>query len=557
LNKYLQSIIHNFYNKPNKTFCYLIRNGVDIPITWNRLHHTSAEYTSIYKSFNIKQSSIVLIFLPHSEHLYGVFLGAMFGGLVPSFMPCISRKQNKLVFWKSHQELFEKIKPAAVVTNKETLDEMRLNSINLEDIYTIVIDDVTISDKEYGKNFTYPLDTQIALLQHSSGTTGLKKGVMLSYEAIVRQVESYAQSIKLSKDDLIISWLPLYHDMGFITCFISPLYFSTTFVHLDPFEWVGQPELIFKYISKYSGTRCWLPNFSFDHLSQVCQDVAQKYDLSSIRSLINCSEFCSPSTFDRFLDNFQVAGIKMESLQCCYAMAESVFAVTQTQIGKVPKRVLVRSSSLKLGAKVEVMDNFDDQDSRSLIEVGKPVAGVDLLIVNDKKCNLDNAVVGEIAIKAEFLFSGYNNLPELTAKKLVNGVYYSGDLGFIYNNSLYVLGRIDDLIIINGRNIYATEIEQCVSVVENIRDGRVVALGKFYEAVGSMRLYIVIESDVTDLDKILKIKKSAKEVVHSTFNVIPANIYVTSKRWVIKTTSGKISREKNLIQLDDLIREGE
>ena len=169
------------------------------------------------------------------------------------------------------------------------------------------------------------------LLQHSSGTTGLQKPVLLSHLAVLRHVDIYAKTIGLCERDKIVSWLPLYHDMGLIAAFHLPLACGVPTVILDPFEWVLVPSLLLEVVSKERGTISWLPNFAFNMMSdKIRDDELVGIDLGSWRMVINCSEPVRFESHTRFLDRFMACGLKPLALSSCYAMAETTFAVTQT-----------------------------------------------------------------------------------------------------------------------------------------------------------------------------------------------------------------------------------
>src|SRR6185312_4955618 len=193
--------------------------------------------------------------------------------------------------------------------------------------------------------------------------------------------------------DVIVSWLPLYHDMGLIACCVMPAILGVPVVHIDPFYWVARPRSLF--------------------------------------------------------DAFAAPGMRDAALQCCYAMAETVFAVTQTTPGAAPRRIRVASDSVARGQTPRLVDSGGVE----LIETGAPLDGVTITIRDDAGNTLPEGAVGEIAISAPFLFAGYDRDSARTAERLIGGVYFSRDLGFLRDGHLFVLGRADDLIIVNGRNL--------------------------------------------------------------------------------------------------------
>ena len=387
---------------------------------------------------------------------------------------------------------------------------------------------------------TLPPGDAMALLQHSSGTTGLKKGVALTYDAILAQIESYATALRLGADDVVVSWLPLYHDMGLIACLVAPAFAGTTIVQIDTFAWLARPTLLFEAIMAYRGTLVWLPNFAFEHLTRVAGRRAAEFDLSRVRAFIDCSEPCRAASFDRFLAAFAAAGIRPDQLQCCYAMAETVFAVTQTELGTAPRRLRVDASRLGFGDRLVLAE----QDGTELLESGMPVAGVDATIYDRERRPLGEGVVGEIGIRAPFLFAGYRGDAARSATRLADGTYFSGDLGLLRHGHLYVLGRADDAIVVNGRNLYAHEIEAVLGGIDGLKPGRSFAVGHFDERIGSETLVLICERSSNDADDDM-VARIAETIV-SVFEVTPRHVRLVPEGWLVKTTSGKISRHENL-----------
>jgi acyl-CoA synthetase (AMP-forming)/AMP-acid ligase II len=532
MNPYLFKLLRHF-EEPDRIFSTIIQGERSTTIRWGDLAASARMFLHAYHDRRLRQGDIVLIFLRHVPELYGSFFGAMLGGFVPSFMPCTSPRQDPALYWSSHRTLLERIAPALIVADRQTLDEMAANG--LEPPATLAIEEVRSGSAAW----CVPTADRIGLLQHSSGTTGLKKGVALSYEAIAAQATTYAAAIGLRKQDVIASWLPLYHDMGLIACLIVPAFAAVPIVHLDPFEWAAQPGRLFDAICRHRATLCWLPNFAFDHLAAVTGRRAANYDISSVRAFINCSEPCKPASFDRFMASF---GVRAEALQCCYAMAETVFAATQTRIGEVPRRIRVRQVSLERGRRIEF-----DPAGIELVESGSSLPGVQLAIQDEGGELLPEGYLGEVVIRCPFLFSGYNQLPEKTAEQLVDGAYRTRDLGFLHDGRIYVLGRIDDLLIVNGRNLYAHEVEAIVSRIEGIKPGRSAAVAQFDDRLGTQGLVIIAERTGTHED--VTVKREVSSMIFSILNVMPRAIHLVDPGWLVKTTSGKVSREGNLRKL--------
>ncbi len=538
MNRYLSQIITQFEHRKNDVFCEFVTATGDVTLTWGDLE-TRCRQTICSLDKASGERGVALIFLPHCEDIFPVFLGAMLGGYIPSFMPCPSPRQNPALYWQSHQTLIDTIKPTVIVTNHDMQTQMEAAGLNTTQTAMVAVEDF---ETDLGDFCDSPEDA-IAFLQHSSGTTGLKKGVMLSYDAITEHSLAYGKSLKLTDDDVIVSWLPTYHDMGLIACFITPSFHGIKTVQLSAFDWINRPQNLFKLIEKHRGTLCWLPNFAFEHLTNTLAKYAKKFDLSGMRAFINCSEPCKSASFEKFADAFSLSGVTPNQLQCCYAMAETVFGVTQTNLGEAPRKIFVKPESLNRGDNIQLRSQGDS--SQSLISTGTCVDGISITIRDEDGVALSDDTIGEITISGKYLFSGYNKDTERTAKALQNGQYKTNDLGFIHQQELYVLGRIDDLIIINGRNIYAHQVEALIANIPGLKPGRSVAISQFDDRVGSEVMVVLAETDSSAVIDEDSIRQSIVQILQSELDIVPQHIEFMTAGELIKTSNGKISRSEN------------
>jgi acyl-CoA synthetase (AMP-forming)/AMP-acid ligase II len=524
---------------PSASFCTFISGPEVEHITFDQLYRRSCAYAQHYAGMGIKPNDLILIILKHTPHLFYAYLGAMIAGAIPSYLPFPSPKQRADLYWEDHDTLFRRIQPRLVVTYKENLAAANeaLPGFNIPTLVAgedLVLAQPHIEDTFPG--FACSAD-DVACLQHSSGTTSLKKGVMLTHRMILDHVTAYNESIGFGESDSIASWLPLYHDMGFIACFMGSLISGTHLVALDPFEWVMRPRTLLDAIQRYRSTFCWLPNFAFSHIANAVP-AAERWDLSSIRAFINCSEPCKGKTFDRFAERFAESGITAEKLQICYAMAENVFGVTQTPLGLRVDEVAAEANAFSLEEVVPT-----DRDGIRLMSCGPPIAGVEVEIRDESGKCIPDGHIGEICVRGPFLFSGYYKLPEKTAEKLRDGWYYTGDMGFLVDGELFVTGRKDDMLIVAGRNYYAHEIEALVNALPEIVPGRNVAIG-VEDPLTDATAVVVLAECVAGTDSEETGRALRREVVEKLGLAIHAFVPLSSGR-LVKTTSGKISRSKN------------
>ena len=398
----------------------------------------------------------------------------------------------------------------------------------------------------------------LACIQHSAGTTGLQKGVALTHAAVLRQIGYLAEALKLDPDsDRIYSWLPLYHDMGLIACFMLPLACHVPLVMQSPLDWVMHPETMLQIVSDCRCTLAWLPNFAFQFLARrTPRQQRSEYDLSSLRLLINCSEPVRGSSIKEFQQAF---GVKPSVLQSSYAMAENVFAVTQSDIGSTPSSIQADAQAFR-GAHRIVSVREGTAGALSFTSSGQLLPNQQIRIVSDAGGTLGDDSVGEIAIQGDCLFSGYYNRPDLTAAAVHNGWYHTGDLGFVHAGEVYVVGRKKDLLIIGGENIYPQDIEEIVAAHPAIHDGRAVAVGVYNPDLGTEDVVVVAEVESQGLlEHADELERELRSRIVGALGIAVRTILLKPPKWIVKSTAGKTARSatraKLLQEHPDLDRE--
>ncbi len=519
---------------PDQVFCYFVKNGVETPITWKQLWDRAQVYALLYEHQKVRRNSVIVIMLHHSDHLYYSFVGAMMYGAVPSFMPYPTPKQDLGLFWEQHHILFTRIEVGGLLTYREIAG-------NIGDIGSaamMLLEDINLAAPVvYERAPAQAAD--IALLQHSSGTTGVKKGVMLSHGAILAQADAYAPTIALDRSATIASWLPLYHDMGLIACFILPIVIGVPIVHLDPFEWVGAPLALLDKTQEHRATHIWLPNFAFNHLAMNRRG-EKKWDLSSLRVVSNCSEPCKIESMDKFSRTFADCSLRPDAAQVCYAMAETVFAASQTSVGRPLKSYTLSRSRL---AEQIVAPPESDADRQSVASCGETIPSMRVKVVDNEGSTLSDGLVGEICLTGPSLYSGYYHLPEITAQKFRDGWHHTGDMGFVHDGEIYVTGRKDDLLIVRGRNYYAHDIEASMSATDGVHPGRVVSFAMHNEMIGTAEVICLAELRPGAEEPI--VRRELRANVERDVGVVVGKIVFVPSGSLIKTTSGKISRKDN------------
>lgn len=519
---------------PSRPFCIMCEDGGDEIFTTAAVMDSAGRVQALMKARGVGSGDVVALMLDRQIDVMTAFVGVSLLGAIPTVMPLNTQKQNPETFWSSHAKLFARTGVRAVVTTTAGLKSIHeWMAVNANQLGFLVFDHAECDALDPDKTITDVERDDIVLLQHSSGTTGLKKGVALSHGAVMEQIASYVDTIGLTKHDKIATWLPLYHDMGLLSSFIMPAVVGSPIVAIDPFRWVMDPHSIFAMIHDHECNFAWFPNFAFEHLVRTDRG-GEVFNLSGMKAFISCSEPCKRETFERFQAAFARHGVRADQLQACYAMAETVFAVTQTELSTPVRPAPKDMASLPDGFTIA-----------NTVSVGRPIPGMQIRILDAEFNDMPDGRCGQIAVKAPYLFSAYYKLPDETEAAFVDGWYLTGDIGVMADGELFIVGRIKDVIVVNGKNIVAHEVEADVSRIPGVKPGRAVAFGVYSDRVASEELVIVAERADQSTDRDRAISSDIRECVMTSCGIYPAKVRLVDPGWLIKTTSGKISRSDN------------
>ncbi|HUI62634.1 MAG TPA: AMP-binding protein [Steroidobacteraceae bacterium] len=524
---------------------------------WGELMRSASQISRRLRDGGVRRGEVCAVIIRHHPSFYPVYLGICGAGALPAVLAYPSARLHPEKFREGLHGMSQRSGLDHILTEHDLTDTL---------LPLVGGDGSTIRD------LLYPLDwlesggtdggiddhppaapSDPCLLQHSSGTTGLQKPVVLSHAAVLRHLRRYARAIRLRDDDRIVSWLPLYHDMGLIAAFYLALVQRVPLVQLSPIEWVSFPALLLRQISAERGTLCWLPNFALSLMAdRVRDDDLEGVRLDSLRMLINCSEPVRAESQEKFHHRFGRIGLRREALAACYAMAETTFAVTQTAPGREPAVLTVDRGQL---AKGNVVAPADPASARVCVSSGTTIEGCKVRIVDEQRGDLPPDRLGEIAIASASMFDGYRNYPEKTAQVLADGWYYSGDLGFIHDGQCFVLGRKKDVIIVAGNNVYPEDVEDAVGKVAGVVPGRVVAFAADDSANGTESIAVIAETAI-DETPARKALRTAILTAAMAIDVTVSRLYLVPPRWMIKSSSGKPARAANRSRVTDEMARG-
>ncbi len=533
---------------PERIAIYLQQAGRDdVPISFHQLMCGAVAYARTYAREGLQSGEVVVLILQHGEDLIYAFWGAILHGAIPSIMPFLTEKLSPERYRADLTALVSVTRPAGIVTYPEFETEVH-SALNADSSVRIVVTTDRLEpqanpDFEALSGFQRQ-PTDIVLLQHSSGTTGLQKGVALAHQAVFNQLNAYSAALSLSAEDVVVSWLPLYHDMGLIAGFLMPILSGITLVLSSPFDWVRAPYKLMHSVTKYKGTLSWLPNFAYNFCAQKIRERnLEGVDLSTWRAIINCSEPVRWESHQAFYEKFKAYGLRLETLQASYAMAENVFGVTQSNLTRPPLVEEIDREAFMVERVAKVP--FDGRPAMKMMSSGKPLSNTRVRVVNEKGEELSERVIGELVLQSDCMLTEYYNRPDATEKALIGGWYYTGDYGYVSQGEVFVSGRKKDMIIVGGKNVYPQDLESLTYEVPGVHAGRSVAFGMFDEEEGTEEVVIIAEVDSEDEAERQKVADAIRLHVTKNSAIALRHVKVVGPKWIVKTSSGKTARSAN------------
>ncbi|WP_156754722.1 fatty acyl-AMP ligase [Actinokineospora pegani] len=397
-------------------------------------------------------------------------------------------------------------------------------------------------------------EDQPALLQLTSGSTAEPKAVRIQHGNLYANLTSMAAASALdTENDIMVSWLPLFHDMGMVGFLTVPMAVGMELVKVTPVEFLRGPLVWAELISRHRGTITAAPNFAYALLGRRLsqEDDAGKYDLSSLRLALNGAEPIDEKAVEAFQTAGARFGMRPECVFPAYGMAETTLAVSFPPLLSGLRLDVVDADELESGQRA-----VPAAEGRSFALLGKPLAGIEARIVSQSDGSTrGEREVGEIQLRGEAVTPGYLTVDGPVSTLDPEGWLATGDIGYTVDGELVICGRAKDVIILAGRNIYPTDIERAAATVPGVRAGNAVAV-RLAAGTRRERFAVVVESKHAgedDQDK--RIRKDVAARVFEAVNARPSSVVVLPPGTLPKTPSGKLRRAAAGEQLAARIRE--
>jgi acyl-CoA synthetase (AMP-forming)/AMP-acid ligase II len=522
-------------------------DGREEVVTTRQLYDRALGIGGALQSMGIGPGDVVILVLRHSRELMDIFWALLAIGAVPAIFPYLTEKIDPEAYRRQARLLISSAGATMVITFSQFETELRGLTAD-SDCRVVTVDDISgTAEAEPPSRFGHTTGNEVALLQYSSGTTGLQKGVVHTHRHMLGSVLGVQNAFGVRDDDVVVSWLPLFHDLGLIGGFFMPLLTGIPAVIMSPFYWLRNPKSLFELIHRHRGTISLMPNFALNHsVRSVRKRDTEDLDLSCWRVLLNAAEPVRLDSLRSFAERFGPSGYDPSAMMVGYGTTECTGPVTISPAGKGPEADWVDLEALQTTG--YAMPSTDRAPGATpIVSCGRPLPGWEVEIVDEAGNGLDERHVGEVIVRGPLLFDEYHRSPELTARAFRNGWFRPGDLGYRSDGRLYICGRIKDVIVTGGRNIHPEDVEEIANRVDGIYPGRAVAFGVHNELTGTEGVVIVCELRHRYTgDKTIEIERELRGRLVAEMETTLVDLHLLDEKgWVIKTTNGKIARSAN------------
>lgn len=510
--------------------------------TYRELRDDARRVAAGLVTAGIEAGDRVAIMLPTSLDFFTSFFAILYAGAIPVPIYPPARMSQIEDHLRRQAGILRNAGARMLITVPEGRSVARLIQAQLETLSAIetVAQLRSETDPSALPGMRDPKAT--ALIQYTSGSTGDPKGVVLSHANLLTNIRAMCRALEARSEDVFVSWLPLYHDMGLIGAWLGSLYQAVPLYVMSPISFLVRPESWLWTIHRYRGTLSAAPNFAFELCLNKVRDIdIEGLDLSSLRMVANGAEPVNPDTLRRFTERFSKYGFRPEAMAPVYGLAECAVGLAFPPLGRKPVIDRIdRDALMRRG--VAERARTDQRAWLEFVACGQPLADHEIRVVDEQGRELPERHEGRLEFRGPSTTTGYFQNEAKTRELIRDGWHDSGDRAYVAGNDIFLTGRIKDIIIRGGRNVYPHQVEQAAGEVAGIRRGGVAAFGLYDAERGTERLVVIAETRSTESAERAALEERVREVVTDILGEPPDEIVLTPPRTVPKTSSGKIRR---------------
>ena len=488
----------------------------------------------------LQPQQAVALMLPTGRDYLACFFGILLAGGIPVPIYPPARLAQIEDHLRRHARILDNARAVFIVTVPQAKTVAALLQAQVPSLAEIVTPQEV--EAEPAPLLHRAKAADIAFLQYTSGSTGDPKGVVLTHANLLANLRAMGPAFRVTSEDVFVSWLPLYHDMGLIGAWFGSLYFAMPLVLMSPLAFLARPARWLQAITRHRGTITAAPNFAYELCARKLDDAELAgLDLRSLRLALNGAEPVSPATLEAFIERFVPHGLQPEAVTPVYGLAECSVGLAFPPLERGPRIDAIRRDALAREGRA-VPAEEGDPDAMRVVACGRALPGHAIRIVDAAGDELPDRHVGRLQFRGPSATSGYYRNPEATARLIRDGWLDSGDDAYMVEGEIYLTGRVKDLVIRGGRNLYPYELEEAVGAIPGIRKGCVAVFASTDPANATERLVVMAETREQDEAVREALRQKINEAAIDVIGLPADEIVLAPPHSVLKTSSGKIRR---------------
>ncbi len=510
-------------------------------LPYSDLRHRAISTARKLLSSGLKRGQRVAVVAETGPDFMTVFFGCQYAGLIPAPVPYSMYIGGKDAYITKIAGMFRAADVAAVITSEDLREHITAGAADakVKLVYTHAelqaLPEAMVRLEGFSKD-------EVAYVQYSSGSTSAPKGVLINQSAIMANTNGMVRhGLKARPDDRAFSWLPLYHDMGLVGFCLAPMVAQVTVDYLATTSFARRPAMWLRLMSENKCTICSSPSFGYDLAAKRIAGDAITLDLSHWRAAGIGGDMVRADVLKRFAEALSVAGFNAKAFLPSYGMAEATLAVSISDVDAPIKIDTVDLSALKTKQRAIPAKKASEGLTRSFVVCGPALPDHEMEVRAEDGSVLDERMVGRIFVRGPSLMTGYFNAPEATAQTIgTDGFLDTGDMGYLLGGEIVITGRVKDLILHNGRNIWPQDLEWAAENNPPLKDGEAAAFAVEDED-GEDAVVVLVECKLADAEQQEALRRAVYASVHQVAGV-DCKIVLVAPRSLPFTSSGKLSR---------------
>ncbi len=520
---------------------YSPRGSLQHVMTYADLRKQALSLAAKLLSLGLKRGDRVAVVAETGPDFVAVFFACQYAGLIPCPMPYSMYIGGKDAYISKVAGMFRAADVAAVITSEDLREHITAGAADAKVKLVYTHTELQALPEAMARLQGFEPD-DVAYVQYSSGSTSAPKGVLIKQSAIMANTNGMVRhGLKARPDDRAFSWLPLYHDMGLVGFCLAPMVAQVTVDYLATTSFARRPAMWLRLMSQNKCTICSSPSFGYDLAAKRIAGDAITLDLSHWRAAGIGGDMVRADVLKRFAETLSVAGFNAKAFLPSYGMAEATLAVSISDVDAPIKIDTVDLHALKTKQRAIPAKKASEGLTRSFVVCGPALPDHELEVRAENGKVLAERMVGRIFVRGPSLMAGYFNAPEATAQTIgVDGYLDTGDMGYLLDGEIVITGRVKDLILHNGRNIWPQDLEWAAENNAPLKDGEAAAFAVEDED-GEDAVVVLVECKLADHEQQEALRRAVYSSVHQVAGV-DCKIVLIAPRSLPFTSSGKLSR---------------